>query len=72
MDTYLTGGASVVVNTAPLGIAYVILKNIDGQTRQHQAMETAVNLTENSLRSTYFGADAALAEPFAVVHEQEE
>jgi hypothetical protein len=72
VDTYLTGGASVVVNTAPLGIAYVILKNIDSQTRQHQAMETAVNLTENSLRSTYFGVDAALAEPFAVVHEQEE
>ena len=72
VDAYVTGGASLIVNTAPPGISYVILKKIDHPGRQKDAMEAAVNLAENSLRSTYFGPEASLVEPFAVVHEGED
>lgn len=66
------GGASLIVNTTTSGIDYVILKNIVNESRTKAAIETATNLSENSLRATYFGADASLAEPFAAVHEQED
>lgn len=72
VDAYVTGGASLIVNTAPPGISYVILKKVDHPGRQQDAMDAAVNLAENSLRSTYFGPEASLVEPFAVVHEQED
>jgi Subtilase family len=72
MDTWVTGGASLIVSTAPPGITYVILKKIDSKDRVQAAAETAVNLAEDSLRSTYFGRGASLVEPFAVVHEQED
>jgi hypothetical protein len=48
------------------------LKKVDHPGRQQDAMDAAVNLAENSLRSTYFGPEASLVEPFAVVHEQED
>ncbi len=72
VEAFVLGGASVIVNTTTSGIDYVILKNVGSENRQKKALETATNLAENSLRATYFGADASRAEPFAAVHEQED
>ena len=72
VKAFVMGGASLIVNTTTSGIDYVILKNIGNESRTKAAIETATNLSENSLRATYFGADASLAEPFAAVHEQED
>jgi subtilisin family serine protease len=71
VKTFVMGGASLIVNTTTPGIDYVILKNVASEGREQSALETKATLSESSLRATYFG-DSAGAEPFALIHAQEE
>jgi hypothetical protein len=71
VKTFVMGGASLIVNTTSPGIDYVILKNVANKGREESALKTKATLSESSLRATYFG-DSAGAEPFALIHMQEE
>lgn len=66
------GGATLIVNTTTPGIDYVIMKSFNNSDRNEKAVKTALSLAENSLRATYFGGNAAIGEPFAIVHEKED
>jgi hypothetical protein len=70
--TFIMGGATLIANTSTPGIDYVVLKNISSKGRKDKAEKTALEREENSLRATYFGPDGSKAEPFAIIHEQEE
>jgi len=48
------------------------LKKIGSEERKQAALRSAVDRAETSLRATYFGSEASLAEPFAAVHERED
>jgi hypothetical protein len=69
---FVMGGATLIVNTSSPGIDYVILKDVTSKGRDADAVTTALEQAESSLRATYFGPDGARAEPFAIVHEREE
>jgi len=71
VKTFVMGGASLIVNTTSPGIDYVVLKNVASEGREKSALEMKESQSESSLRATYFG-DSAGAEPFAVIHNQEE
>jgi hypothetical protein len=72
LKSYVTGGATLVVNTATPGIDYVITKTYNNSQRNEKAIQTALNLAESSLRSTYFSGSEVAGEPFAIVHEEED
>jgi len=72
VKTFVLGGATIIVNTATSGIDYIILKKIGSEERKKAALRSAVDRSETSLRATYFGSEASLAEPFAAVHERED
>ncbi len=71
VKTFVMGGASLIVNTTSPGIDYVVLKNVASEGREKSALDMKESQSESSLRATYFG-DSAGAEPFAVIHNQEE
>jgi subtilisin family serine protease len=64
---YLTKGSSLIVNTSTPGIDYVIQKGAPVSE-----MNVPIGLSEETLRSTYFGGDVTMSEPFAALHNDEE